>query len=308
MKILVTGSNGTLGTALKRLVNSSGINYNWVFANRSMGDLTDAQQTQKLFQSVSPTCVVHLASKVGGVYENSQHNFDFLAINTKIHTNVMEQCKLHKVKRVINILSTCVFPHKTQSTFQESLEYSLLKSNELHNGLPHESNMGYSYSKRLLDIYGRLLANEQCQVVHISPTNLYGTGDKTSHVIPELVKKIKEAKQNQKDHITLYGSGKALRTFMSVDDLARLIIESVHTQFFNPYVHFIASPTEEVSIYELATLLCNIMEFNGTIKCDLGYSDGQLRKLTKDNEVMELFPSFKFTELKDGLTQMCKHV
>ena len=290
-KVLVTGGSGLVGRHLQELVN----NADWRFLSSKDCDLQDEKATFELFEEYQPDVVVHLASRVAGLYGNMDNNFAFLIDNMKIHTNVIASCKKYNVKTLINILSTCIFPDELQS-------YPI-KSNQIHLGPPHYSNSGYAYSKRFLHIASELLP--ETTVVNIIPTNLYGKYDnfdlKNSHVIPALIHKLKLAKNNNDDFV-INGDGSALRQFLYAKDLAAVIKyfaedSDVHNKTL------IVSPDYEISIKELVNILVKIFDFKGNIIYDSSFNNGQHKKTASSTELMQYVPNFIFTELHEGLEE-----
>jgi GDP-L-fucose synthase len=307
MKVLVTGGYGLVGHSLQKVVKSINSSHNFVFLSRRDGDLRDVVSVNTLFIEHKPDIVVHLASCVGGVYDNMSNNYRYLVDNLRINTNVVDACSRFGVKRLISCLSTCIFPDK-------GITYPLT-SDQLHNGLPHESNIGYAYSKRILHLAGRLLAeseNNCIQVINLTPTNLYGEHDNynltSSHVIPGLVHKTYLAKRNNKD-LVVYGTGNALRQFLYVDDLSRVILNFIDLQTKECEISCIVSPPEssEVSIKTLIETIKTTFNFTGDIVYDNNYSDGQYKKTATSSELKEYFPDFRFTSLEDGLHNVVQY-
>jgi GDP-L-fucose synthase len=302
MKVLVTGGYGLVGHSLQKILEIDETPYEFVFLSRRDGDLRDVYSVNSLFQQHNPDIVVHLASCVGGVYDNLSNNYGYLVDNLRINTNIVDACNRFGVKRLINCLSTCIFPDR-------GITYPLT-SDQLHNGLPHESNIGYAYSKRILHLAGRLLAESKdeqgIQVINLTPTNLYGEYDnynlKSSHVIPGLVHKTYLAKCNNKD-LVVYGTGNALRQFLYVDDLSRVILKFIDLQTDEREISCIVSPPEssEVSIKTLIQTIKKTFGFTGEIVYDTSYSDGQYKKTATSAELTEYFPDFTFTSLQHGL-------
>lgn len=307
MKVLVTGGYGLVGHSLQKVVKSINSSHDFVFLSRRDGDLRDVVSVNTLFIEHKPDIVVHLASCVGGVYDNMSNNYRYLVDNLRINTNVVDACSRFGVKRLISCLSTCIFPDK-------GITYPLT-SDQLHNGLPHESNIGYAYSKRILHLAGRLLAeseNNCIQVINLTPTNLYGEHDNynltSSHVIPGLVHKTYLAKRNNKD-LVVYGTGNALRQFLYVDDLSRVILNFIDLQTEECEISCIVSPPEssEVSIKTLIETIKTTFNFTGDIVYDNNYSDGQYKKTATSSELKEYFPDFRFTSLEDGLQNVVQY-
>jgi GDP-L-fucose synthase len=307
MKILVTGGYGLVGRSLQKIVKLQNvIEHDFVFLSSKDGDLRDVYAVDYLFKEHLPDIVVHLASCVGGVYENMSNNYRYLVDNLRINTNVVDACNRFGVKRLISCLSTCIFPDR-------GIAYPLT-SDQLHNGLPHNSNIGYAYSKRILHLAGDLLTKggSDITVINLTPTNLYGDFDnynlKSSHVIPGLIHKTYIAKKSNTD-LTVYGTGNALRQFLYVDDLSRVILRFVDYQHKEAdkerSISCIVSPAEssEVSIRSLVETISKTFNFTGEIIYDTSYSDGQYKKTATDSELMYYFPDFEFTTLDLGLRE-----
>jgi GDP-L-fucose synthase len=306
MKIIVTGGFGLVGNSLQKVVNEQGSLHEFVFLNRSNGDLRNITVVEDLFKRHSPDVVIHLASCVGGVYANMSKNYDYLVDNLRINTNIVDACNRFGVKRLISCLSTCIFPDK-------GIVYPLT-SDQLHGGLPHESNIGYAYSKRILHLTGDLLAKSGSgiQVINLTPTNLYGEYDnynlQSSHVIPGLIHKTYISQKNG-GNLTVFGTGKALRQFLYVDDLSRVILQFIDLQLDEASVSCIVSPPEssEVSIKRLIETICEISKYQGKIVYDTNYSDGQYKKTATDSELLDYLPDFSFTDLHTGLTNTIRY-
>ena len=145
MKILVTGGSGLVGQALKEEVIGS--EHTWVFSNSGICDLRDYSQVLLYLGTRKPDFVVHLAANVGGLFKNLEHNVEMYEDNMLINFNILRACHQTNIKNCLCILSTCIFPNKTLYPINEEM---------LHNGPPHDSNSGYSYAKRMLDVHCKL--------------------------------------------------------------------------------------------------------------------------------------------------------
>lgn len=300
MKVLVTGAYGLVGRSLQKVVCDSKTKHEFVFLSSKQGDLTDWYTVHRLFLENMPDVVVHLASCVGGVYDNLSNNYRYLVDNSKININIVDACKRFGVKRLISCLSTCVFPDK-------GIKYPLT-SDQLHNGLPHDSNIGYAYSKRILHLAGQLLSEDSnvTKVINLTPTNLYGEYDNYNitkgHVIPGLINKTYISKQTN-EPLVVYGSGKALRQFLYVDDLSNVILKFIDFDMVERNISCIVSPPEnmECSIKNVVELITKRLDFTGEIIYDTTYSDGQYKKTASSLELLQHFPDFQFTSLEKGL-------
>lgn len=305
MVILVTGGSGLIGKSIQEYV-STNLNINdtdFIFLSSKDCDLRNGHDTNKLFGRYNPDIVIHLAAKVGGLYLNMNSNYEMLIDNIKINTNILEACNKYKVKRLINILSTCVFPEQNEHNI---LTYPL-SSSQILNGRPHDSNSGYAHAKRLLYIGSKLLCEtSNIEVVNLIPTNLYGNHDnynlETSHVIPGLIHKLYLAKK-ENSILMVKGDGSSSRQFVHVDDFARIICHFIDRELNNKYNSLIISPTkqQEITIKRLVNKLAKIFDFNNKIMYDTNYNNGQSLKTTDSNELLEYIPDFKFITLEKGL-------
>jgi len=262
-------------------------------------DLRDFELTKNYFSKISPDVIIHTAARVGGVKANTDFIADFYKDNILINTNVLEAARQVGVKKVISFLSTCIYPNKVQYPLKE--EY-------LHLGEPHESNFGYAYAKRMLEVHSRAISsqyglNYSCVV----PTNIYGPNDnfnlETSHVLPGLIHKCYLAKKNNTDFV-IWGTGKPLREFIYSKDVGRIIdlLIDKNIQFDS----VILSPSHEVSITEVAEIIAKAFSFTGRIVYDFSMPDGQHRKPTSNEKLLNLIGDFKFTSITDGIESTVK--
>ena len=304
IKVLVTGAFGLVGKSFQKIVlQNNHPDYEYKYLGRKECDLRNLIDVMQCFSVYKPDIVVHLASCVGGVYENMNKNYQYLIDNIRINTNIVDACKKHNVSKLINILSTCIFPDK-------NVVYPLT-SDQLHNGLPHESNIGYAYSKRVLHLASQLLTQNKenvTKVINLTPTNLYGENDNynlvASHVIPALVHKTYNAIQNGTS-LRVYGSGNAIRQFLYVDDLSKVILHFIQKEYDQSEISCIVSPPEEheVSIKQVVQYICKSFDFKNDIVYDTSYSDGQIKKTTNDHELKKYMGDFQFTTLENGINE-----
>lgn len=304
VKILVTGGTGLVGEALQRLTKDNK-EHKFVFLGSQHCDLTNLFDTKSYFAFYQPDIVIHLASKVAGLNKNMDCNYEFLATNLKIHLSVVECCREYKVKKLINILSTCVFPDKT--------DYPL-ESSTIHDGPPHYSNEGYAYSKRILDILSK---HSGLNVINLIPTNLYGYNDNydtySGHVIPALIHKMYLAKINGDTVFRVQGSGLAERQFMFADDFAKIILLAIDWDTGTSSASssgtgsVIVSPDDSVTIKDLVTMIQSILQFKGDIVFNgSDKQDGQLKKSTNSKELQK-YVLFNFEPLQSGLNKTIEY-
>ena len=211
-EILVTGADGLIGYALKQISPDA------VFISRKDCNFTDTAQVEQIFETYRPKRVLHLAAEEGGVKINAEKNSDFLEMNLRINLNVLGAAQKFGVTRLVSILSSCAFQFYSDRPSTEE---------DLHAGLPFEGNLGYSYSKRILDVQTQLLWRQHgSQFSTLAPVTVYGPHDNCDlskgHVIGSLIHKCFLAKKNNKN-LQVWGSGKPLREFVYSKDIAKLI-------------------------------------------------------------------------------------
>jgi len=281
--LLITGGTGLVGSALRDLNLGD---YECVFLSSKDCDLTSFTETRNLFIKVKPDFVIHLAACVGGLFKNMTQKVKMLEDNLAINTNVLKCSKLLGVKRLVACLSTCIFPNKVVYP---------ITADDLHNGPPHESNSGYAYAKRILEVQCRAYNETHgTNFVCVVPTNMYGPHDnfhpEDSHVIPALIRACHEAKL-KKEPFVVRGTGRPLRQFMYSGDFARFLVKTLESSGNETKI---IAPPEEVSICEVAHYIKDALGYDPPITFDDSFSDGQFRKTVIGEE-------FDFTFLEDGI-------
>lgn len=298
-RILVTGGTGLVGSSIKELINYKK-DTEFIFLSSKICDLRDYIACEKLFSDGNYDIVIHLASKVMGLYGNMSNNYSMLVDNVKINTNILECCRKYKVKRLINILSTCIFGN--------DLKYPLT-SDQIYDKKPDSSNQGYSISKRLLASGSELLTKcSDLDVVSLIPTNIYGKYDnfnlQDGHVLPALIHKCFIAKQNNKP-LEIKGQGKNYRQFIYSEDLAKIILHFVDCKLEKQFNQLIVGPPvkDEITIKYLVDKIVKEYDFNGEIVYDSKFNEGQFKKTVSDAELLKYIPDFNFTPLNIGLKE-----
>jgi GDP-L-fucose synthase len=310
MRIIVTGGTGMVGQHIKNspFFDNYSKDHEFLFISSKVCDLTNKEKVDKLFHHCKIDAIIHLAAKVGGLYKNMNANPQMLIDNLRINMNVLEACNKYNVKRGIFCLSSCVYPQKP-SKFPMTEEM-------IDESPPHDSNEGYSYSKRMIkvlcDHYNKDFGREY---ICLSPVNLYGPYDnfnlQDSHVIPGLIHKMynilnsnlkKTSGQNQ---VEIWGTGKAMRQFLFAGDFAHIILNFL----FNPQVKeglYNICGDEEYSIREVVGKVRDIWNIaDEKIYYNDQYSDGIIKKTVCNNKFRQLYPDFKFMKLHDGLFMTC---
>uniref|UniRef100_A0A6C0AZ32 NAD-dependent epimerase/dehydratase domain-containing protein n=1 Tax=viral metagenome TaxID=1070528 RepID=A0A6C0AZ32_9ZZZZ len=291
--ILVTGGNGLVGNAIKQIKSEYEAYY--IFMESSWCNLLNYEQTLTVFNYLKPDVVIHLAAHVGGLFKNMNEKVQMLEDNLLINTNVVKAAHQTNVNTLIACLSTCVFPDDLIPPINENM---------LHDGPPHESNEGYAYAKRMMEVHCRLYREQfKRNYFCIIPTNIYGPHDNFSlengHVIPSLIHKCYLAKESNLP-FEVKGSGKPSRHFIYNMDLARILLLLIDK---NNIDLLILSPSEEYTISEMAQMINS--HFGNEMVFNTNFSDGQYRKTT-DNSKLKRLINFEFTSLKDGIEETVK--
>lgn len=292
MRVLVTGSNGLAGSAIRRASNLS--DYDFEFAGRDVADLRDWGETDGLIAAVCPHAVIHCAARCGGITANSAMHADFLYDNLMINANMLKSCAKNGVKKVLAFSSVCVFPD----------DLAVLEEDRMHDGPVFEGNYAYGTAKRLVDTHIRALKdqygiNNYCSVI---PGNIFGPEDQFSiefgHIVPAIIHKLYLAKQNN-EPLKCLGDGNSLREFIYVDDLAKCLLALLDMDVVPERI--IISGEKENSIREVVELLGEIAEHPGIVWG--GEMNGQRSRPTSKVLFNETFPGFKYTDLRSGLTE-----
>lgn len=292
MTILITGGTGLVGSTFKNHPDTVLIG--------SEVDLRDKGACEEYMSSLRPEFVIHLAAKVGGVKANHQFLGDFYYENMLINTNVLESCKNNKVKKVVSLLSTCVYPN--------SASYPLTEE-QIHTGEPHFTNFAYAYAKRMLDVQSRAYRKQYgCNFITAVPNNIFGENDnfdlENSHVVPAMIRKIYEAKMNHTD-VVLWGDGSPLREFTYSQDLRDIIFFLLKN--YNGESPINIGNTNEISIQYLAETISSILGFDGNIIWDSSKPKGQHKKPSDNSKLLDLGWNPKdYTDIKEALIKVCE--
>ncbi|XP_054160282.1 GDP-L-fucose synthase-like [Oppia nitens] len=310
--VLVTGGTGLVGRAIESVVNENCdelSSYKFVFIGSQESDLSNLYETRALFEKIRPNYVIHLAAMVGGLFHNQNNNLMFLRINLQINDNVLLMSHEMKVKKCISCLSTCIFPNHTTYPIDETM---------IHLGPPHDSNFGYSYAKRMIDVLNKAYnssANNSTLFTAVVPTNVFGKYDnfniEHSHVIPGLIVKafnaVREAKHKGANSAKLmvYGSGTPMRQFIYSKDLAKLIVWTLKVYEEREPIILSVGEEEEISIGNAAQLVANAFsdEIKLELDFDINYSDGQYKKTANNAKLRKYLPNFEFTPIEIGIKE-----
>lgn len=292
-KTLVTGGAGFLGRQVCAKLN--GLSADVIAPKHSEYDLLDPLATQKLFNNSRPDIVLHLAAKVGGIEYNKSRHSEQLYQNVTMLLNVMEACKHTAVKKVVLVNSVCAYPEDAPIPFHEK---------DLMGNHPEKTVIGYGTAKRFF-IPVAAVYSEQHKISVSLPVlaNLYGPGDNfdplSCHVIPAMIHKISYANTNNIPSVSFWGSGKATREFLFVEDAAEIIVMSAE-QNIGPEPFNVGSG-EEITMADLASTIAKLIGYDGVIQWDTSKPDGHPRRSLDCNTMRKLFPGKKTTNITNGL-------
>ena len=295
-KIYVAGHNGLVGSAIVRNLQSKGYE-NIIHRTSCELDLRNQLAITEFFEQEKPEYVFLAAAKVGGILANATYPAQFLYDNLMIQSNVIEAAHKYGVKKLLFLGSTCIYPKMAPQPMKE--EYLL-------TGELEATNEPYALAKisgiKMCNAYNKQYGTDFLSVM---PTNLYGPNDnfdlQNSHVLPALMRKVHEAKQSHAATVEIWGSGVPLREFLHVNDMAAAcvyLMENCSSREIGDFVNI--GTGKEVSISELAQLLCEVIGFEGNLVFDATKPDGTPRKLTDVTKLHKLGWRHKI-ELKEGI-------
>jgi len=297
-KIYVAGHRGLVGSALKRRLESKGYS-NLILRTHRELDLTNQQEVNEFFEREKPEYVFLAAAKVGGILANNTYPAEFIYENLMIEANIIHASYRYGVKKLLFLGSSCIYPKLAPQPLKE--EYLL-------TGPLEETNEAYAIAKiagiRLCKHYNQQYGTNYISVM---PTNLYGPNDnfdlETSHVMPALIRKFHEAKTKNEPEVIVWGTGKPLREFLHVDDMADAcvyLMENFNMDDIGEFVNI--GVGKDITIGELAELIKEIVGFKGEIRRDLSKPDGTPQKLLDVTKLNSLGWKAKIS-LKDGIKQ-----
>ena len=277
-KIYIAGHNGMVGSACWRALEAKGYKNTIGFGSKEL-DLRDQIAVFEMLESEKPVVIIDAAAKVGGILANSQNPYEFLMDNMLIQNNLIRTAHELNIKKFIFLGSSCIYPKMAPQPLKE--EYIL-------TGPLEETNQWYAIAKISgVKLIEALRKQYNRDYISLMPTNLYGPGDnyelETSHVIPAMLRKFHEAKENGLKEVFLWGTGNPKREFLHVDDLALAVVFALENSLSDS-LYNIGSEVE-VSIQELAEIIQKIVGYNGTIKWDLSKPDGTPRKLMDSSKI-----------------------
>ena len=301
-KIYIAGHNGLVGSAIFRLLQKKGFN-NILTRSRDELNLTNQKQVNNFFKKEKPDYVILAAAKVGGIHANNIYPADFIYQNLMIETNVINSAYENKVKRLLFLGSTCIYPKNVKQPMNEDA---------LLTNVPEPTNEPYAIAKiagiKLCESYNRQYGTDFRSVM---PTNLYGINDnfhpENSHVIPGLMRRFHDAKINNDHEVKVWGSGNAMREFLYVDDMAEasifilnLDLKTYQANTQPMLSHINVGTGKDITIRELSEIMKDVVGYNGKLSFDTTKPDGTPRKLIDVSRLSNMGWKYS-TNLKEGL-------
>ena len=293
-RIVVTGGGGFLGRHVVEALHKRGCR-DVIVVRKAQHDLTQDADVRRLFQETKPDIVIHLAAVVGGILANRESPGRFFYENVMMGTLVMEHARRGGVEKFVGVGTICAYPKFAPVPFRES---------DLWNGYPEETNAPYGVAKKMLLVQGQAYRQQYgFNAIHLLPVNLYGPHDNfdpvSSHVIPGLVRKCLEAIDARAGEVVCWGSGKATREFLFVEDAAEAIVLAAE-KYDRPEPANIGAGFE-ISIRDLATLIAELTGFKGKLVFDSAQPDGQPRRSLDVTRAREAFGFKATTDFRTGL-------
>ncbi len=301
-KIWVAGHNGMVGSSIVRHLEKNKIKI--LKASRLELDLRRQYEVEEWFKQNKPDLVFLAAAKVGGIVANNEKPAEFILDNILIQTNILNCSYKYNVKKLIFLGSSCVYP----------VNQNLIKESDLMKGKLEETNRAYAVAKISgIEMCRSFYIQHKCNFISILPCNLFGPGDNfvndDSHVIPALIRKIHRAKIQNESKCVLWGSGKPLREFLYVDDLADSLVFLAEN--YNQVEPINVGSGQEYSIRNIAEKLSYIIGYKGDICFDTKFPDGVMRKILNVEKISKLGwkPKYKIDEsLKKTIDWYLKNI
>jgi GDP-L-fucose synthase len=280
-KVLILGSTGLVGSNLYKKYREKYQDSHLLTPKRYTLDLEDRSQVIGYFIKNKPDVVFMCAAKVGGIKANNDYKADFITSNLKIQTNVIEACHLSDVKKLVFLGSSCIYPKNSKIPIKEDY---------LMTGHLESTNDAYAIAKiagiKMCQSYNQQYGRDYISVM---PCNLYGPGDNfdlnTSHVLPALIRKFHEAKENNLKEVEVWGTGKPMREFMYAEDLSEALIY-LSENYSSPEIINVGTG-EDVTISDLCNIISDVVGYKGEIRFNTDYPDGTYRKVMDVTRIFE---------------------
>jgi len=299
MKILVFGSNGLVGSSTVKLLKDKNIYKQIIGSNRKDTNLFDFNSTYKTISEERPDVIINAAARVGGIVANNTNRFEFIVENLKINLNILESIKDFKKIRLINLGSSCIYPLNASNPIKE--EYIM-------SGKLEPTNSPYAMAKlTAIEIGNSMKQQFGMNITNLMPTNLYGPNDNfsetESHVIPGLIRRMHNSKINNAGEFKIWGTGEPKREFLYAEDLAEAINFVISNEISEELLN--VGSNEEVTIKQLAEIISDNMQYEGSLTFDTTKPDGNPRKLLDSTKIFELGWKPKI-KLEEGIEKTYK--
>ena len=293
-RILVTGGAGFVGSKVVAKLQRQGCRH--IFVPRSAEyNLVHMEAVRRVYADARPDIVIHLAGRVGGIGANMKNPASFFYDNLMMGVQLMEQGRLFGVEKFVAIGTICAYPKFAPVPFKED---------DLWSGYPEETNAPYGLAKKMLLVQSQAYRQEHgFNSIYLLPVNLYGPGEnfdlESSHVIPALIRKVMEAKDRGDRRVLAWGTGKATREFLYVEDAAEGIV--LATEKYDKPEPVNLGAGFEISIRELYDIVCELVGFEGVVEWDTSRPDGQPRRSLDTTRARTEFGFVASTPLREGL-------
>ena len=293
-RVLVTGGAGFLGTYVADNLQGKGCKI--IFLPRSKDyNLVENEAVKRVYRDADPNVVIHLAATVGGIGANRANPGSFFYNNLMMGVQMMEQGRIYGIEKFVAIGTVCAYPKYTTVPFKEE---------DLWNGYPEETNAPYGLAKKSLLVQAQAYRQQYgFNAIYLLPVNLYGPGDNfdlaSSHVIPALIRKCVDAVERRNRSIVVWGTGKATREFLYVEDAAEGIV--LATEYYNHSEPVNLGAGFEISIRDLVSLTVEMTGFKGEVVWDETKPDGQPRRMLDTTRAEKYFGFKARTSLEEGL-------
>jgi GDP-L-fucose synthase len=292
-KVLIFGCKGMVGKAVSDILMSDS-KFSVAVSNREDTNLFSFEETQETIRHVQPDVLINAAAKVGGIVANNQQRSEFLIENLRINLNILEAAIPYENMKIINLGSSCIYPLNAKNPITED---------EFMNGKLEPTNSPYAMAKLTAIELGNAMQTQYGHnVINLMPTNLYGPYDsfsaEYSHVIPGLIYRMHIAKVEKMENFNIWGSGKPLREFLYVNDLANAIKFVIENNINDSLLNI--GSGDEVSIKSVAESIKTVVGFEGELSFDKSKPDGNPRKLLDSSKILN-YGWIPDVELNDGL-------
>jgi GDP-L-fucose synthase len=293
-RVMVTGGSGFLGTAVVDRLRRAGAQH-VIVPRSSEYDLRTGDGIARSLAEARPDLIIHLAAVVGGIGANRENPGRFFYENAIMGIELMERARVAGVDKFVGVGTVCSYPKLTPVPFREE---------DLWNGYPEETNAPYGLAKKMLLVQGQAYRDQYgFNAIHLLPVNLYGPGDNfnpaSSHVIPALIRKCLEARDNNDAYVEVWGTGAASREFLYVDDAAEGIV--LAAERYNGRDPVNLGVGAEITIRQLVELIARLCGYRGELRWDATKPDGQPRRALDTSRARERFGFSATTSFEQGL-------